>query len=398
MDHHIAIRRGSVALLATLSLALGATSAVAQEGHGHKDHDTGERVLTARESAAVDARQVARQHDWKTEPTLVFLEESRKFAELTSELEETHPEAYAAAVYAEDPGDPSVVRFVGTPPKEALDRIKESGLRVEVDDGARRSAKELRARTDAVHARLLESGYDQVVAAALPDGTIEASVFGKGSPELPRALSHGVRVTESDKPVAHDAHTRGGARLLDDGVFECTSGFSVRGFNGATGVATAGHCNGLNQYQQPSDLLTYSMTHQAEHYGFWGDAEWKTTTHIEPAEYYARSAEVREVNSVSNLLPVNTPTCKYGRASNVRTCDDVYSNYVVAAFAGPTHYFLMATDNNNVTFGDSGGPWSFSTEADGITKGFMTLGGSTRDVWMRASLFPIAISVNVITQ
>lgn len=384
-------------LLATVALLAGSTTAMAHEGKEH-DPDTDERVVGERRAEAADTRLIARTNDWEVPATRVFLEGSRVFAEISAELAERHPKQFAAAVYADAPGDPAVVRFVGEPPREALELLAKLDLEVKVEGDATYSARALQERTNEVHAFLLESGYEQAVAAAMPDGTIEATVQGAGEVKLPRRLADGVKVEVTEKPVAQDAHTRGGAELLDDGSFECTSGFTVQNGSGTTGIATAGHCSGLNEYEQPSDGLVYSMTHVTEHYGFWGDAEWKTTPHVEPAEYYASTTDLREVNSMSSWLPVNTPTCKFGRTTLVRTCDDVYSNYVVAAFAGPVHYFLMATDDNNVDFGDSGGPWSFGTEADGITKGFMTLGGSTRDVWMRASLFPAAIGVSVRTQ
>lgn len=50
------------------------------------------------------------------------------------------------------------------------------------------------------------------------------------------------------------------------------------------------------------------MTHQGEHNGFFGDFEWKTTPHIEPAEFYATATQVRAVNSVLDALGVSVRT------------------------------------------------------------------------------------------
>ena len=62
------------------------------------------------------------------------------------------------------------------------------------------------------------------------------------------------------------------------------------------------------------------------------------------------------------------------------------------------HWFLMANDNNFSAGGDSGGPISFGTEADGLNKGSMTLGGARRQVWVRGSLMPIAIGATIRTK
>ena len=369
---------GAIGVVA--ALLLPAAGASAREV---KDPDTGHETVDARSATMSDARLVAEQNDWEPEATLEYVGQSRAFAELATDLSRAFPKTYASAEFAERPKAPSVVRFVGDPPREAYEMAEKSGLPIKVTGGARYSETVLQERAKAVHEHLMRSGFRQVVTATTTDDIILASVYGKGEPDLPRELAQDVELVQSLEPVARDEHTRGGAPLLDDGSFECTSGFSVRNGNGTTGVATAAHCTGLNQYRQPSDGLTYGMTHQGEHNGLFGDFEWKTTSHIEPAEFFATSNQVREVNSVSGLLPVNTPSCVYGRSSNARACDQVFSNFVIVTVSGRTNWFLMAMDNDNTVPGDSGGPWSFATIADGIHKGDVTLSGGRRNMWSR---------------
>lgn len=391
-------RRLRLTSLLVAAAALAApTAAIALELDQH-DSDTGEEALDVRAASRQDARLVAEQHDWRLEPTTAFVEQARDFAQLAAKVADAHPKTYAGAVYGEQPGDAALLRFVGEPPAEVWDLVERSRLPVEVVGGAKYSEQQLQERAKTVHELLVRSGFEQVATATTTDDGLVATVFGKGEAELPRELRDGLELSRSPEPIVVEEHTRGGARLLDDGVFECTSGFSVVSGAGTTGVATAAHCDGLNQYEQPSDGLVYSMTHQAQHYGLFGDAEWKTTPHIEPAEFYARADELREVNSVSNQLPVNVPSCVYGRSSDLRACDDVYSNFVIATFNGTTHWFLMAMDGDNTVPGDSGGPWSFGTEADGIHKGDLTLGGGRRNIWTRADLLPTMLNVSVRTQ
>lgn len=384
---------GAVALAAVLLLQATGVSADTE-----RDPDTGEEVVDARTATVNDAEVLAEERGWDVKATVQHVEDSRRFADLAADLAAEFPKTFAGAAFAPRPGDVSVIRFVEEPPKEAHSRIEESGLEVRLVGGARYSQRALQDRAGKVHEHLIESGYKQVVTAAMGDDTILASVYGEGSSELPRELADGVKVSPSRAPVAVDEHTRGGAPLLRNWSFNCTSGFSVQNGSGTTGVATAGHCTGLNQYRQPSDNLTYSTSFQSQHYGFWGDYEWHTTPHIEPAEFYATATQVRPVYSLGGWLPVGTPSCVYGRSSNARACDTVYSSFVIATVSGSTHWFLMAMTTDNTIPGDSGGPWSFATIADGIHKGDITLGGGRRNMWSRADLLPYALGVSVRTQ
>lgn len=351
-----------------------------------------------------DARLIAEQNDWGLDETLKHMQAQESFGNLLVRLSEKYPESYAGGIFAEGPGAASIVRFVGKVPQEAAEEAERAGIRVEFEGNAKYSEAALQERSRKVHDYLLrELGYKEVVTAVTTtdDGVI-ASVVGDSRRDLklPAELQEGVQVTEYEESVAMDEHTRGGARVLDDGVFECTSGFTVRSTNGVTGVLTAGHCNGINQYQQPSNGLVYGLTHQAQHISTFGDVEWKTSPHIEPAEFFARANERRDVNSVLAFggLPVNSFSCVYGRASNLRACDQVFSTFVTVTVNGNTASFLFAMDNDNTIGGDSGGPWSFGTIADGIHKGDATIGGGRRNVWSQASLLPLSLGVSVRTQ
>ena len=257
-----------------------------------------------------DVRLIADQNDWGLYETRAHMKIQKIFGDLLERLSEKYPESYAGGIFAERPGDASLVRFVGKVPTGAAEDVDRSGLWVELEVGAKYSEAALEERALKVHKYLLSAGYKEVVTAVTTDDGVIASVTGKRQrgPELPAELREGVKVTEYRRSVATDEHTRGGARVLDDGTFECTSGFTVRSTTGVSGVLTAGHCNGINQYQQPSNGLVYRLTHQSQHISTFGDVEWKTSPHIEPAEFFARANEIRQVNSVLTFggLPVNS--------------------------------------------------------------------------------------------
>ncbi len=370
-------------------------------GAAAQKDDNGERI-DQKTAELSDARLIAEQNDWGLDETLKHMQVQHIFGNLLVRLAEKYPESYAGGIFAELPGAASVVRFTGKVPQEAVEEAERSGIRVEFEDGAKYSESALQERSRKVHDYLLSLGYKEVATAVTTDDGVIASVVGdsRRGPKLPPELQEGVQVTVSEKSVVTDEHTRGGARVLDDGVFECTSGFTVRSTNGVTGVVTAAHCNGINQYQQPSNGLIYGLTHQSEHHSTFGDVEWKTSPHIEPAEFFARANELREVNSVLSFggLPVNSFSCVYGRASNLRACDRVFSTFVTVTVNGNTASFLIAMDNDNTIPGDSGGPWSFATIADGIHRGDVTLSGGRRNMWSQASLLPLALGVSVRTQ
>ncbi|MEM9058503.1 MAG: hypothetical protein AAGD86_13565, partial [Pseudomonadota bacterium] len=129
--------------------------------------------------------------------------------------------------------------------------------------------------------------------------------------------------------------------------------------------------NGINQIVQPG-VGTFSMSHQAEHRGIWGDIEWKTTPTFEPAEFYATSSSIRDVNSVESwaALSVGESICFYGRSSNRRDCGfDVDALSVSCTVSGVFNDRLVRMDGNSAIGGDSGGGWSWGNRAYGSVKG-----------------------------
>ena len=353
------------------------------------------RAVESAVAERTDVELVAKTFEWPVDATAQYLKESRTFSGLSSELQRLFPKVYAGAIYGEQPGDGSVLRFVGTVPSKAAALARATGLKIELTGGARYSEKALQDRSVQVHDALVKLGHSQVVAAtSTADDRVAVTVSGDGKGLLlPADLRAGVKVSVADGPIVREEHTRGGGILRDDGTFECTSGFAVVAGNGVTGYAGAGHCDGINQYEQPEDGLTYGVVHQAQHVGFFGDFEWKTSAHIEPAEFFATNTEIRNVNSVTPAfsLPVNTPSCIYGRSSNLRACDQVFSTFVISG--GIMNLYAM--DGDHTIGGDSGGPWSFSTIADGIHRGDIFLNGGWRNMWSQVGLLPAALGVSV---
>lgn len=185
---------------------------------------------------------------------------------------------------------------------------------------------------------------------------------------------------QGDGDIIELEHSRGGNWLRDrttgdpDWNRECTSGWAVEGPNG-DGIVTAAHCVGLDGFEEedaviPDDLYSITWRRQERDKG---DAEYHTTSHIEPAEFFAREGEIRDVESTKATIwmTVGSTVCEYGRSNNVRTCDhSVVWNSVTATFNdGVTVRKLCKVTGDDSIGGDSGGGWSYNTKAWGVHSG-----------------------------
>lgn len=167
-------------------------------------------------------------------------------------------------------------------------------------------------------------------------------------------------------PIVTLLHSRGGNWLRDDGVNECTSGWSVSGPNG-DGIITAGHCNGLNQFVEPG-VAPYSMTWRSQVINASGDVEYHTTSHIEPDDFYSDATTIRDVTGIKTTnTMVGSAVCFYGRASNVRTCDhEIEAIDVNVMMDGTLVGDQARASNDSAIGGDSGGGWSVGNTAWGV--------------------------------
>jgi hypothetical protein len=181
--------------------------------------------------------------------------------------------------------------------------------------------------------------------------------------------------TGDGAPLLVQDHSRGGAWLGDDGVLECTSGWTVEGPDG-DGIITAGHCGGLNEYYENGASDPYPTTWRAQILGPAGDAEYHTTSHVEEARFYSDAATLRDTLSLrSTNTMVGRSVCQYGRSSNVRTCNHVVQLVGETVGVPQAGGGFLITGNlaeaTNVTSvgGDSGGGWSYANEAFGVHVG-----------------------------
>jgi hypothetical protein len=388
-------------LLAAVAAAV-VTLAVAPVPAGADDGDVEGPVEHVDRPTAVaqDVALVAAKRGWSLQATADHLQVQMKLSKLLVDLSAHYPETYAGGVLAEQPGGVSLIRFKGTVPPGAAEKAAAAGIPVTVRGGSKYSEMELRRRSVAILEHLRSAGYTDAVTAVMPEGFVELTIgSGAPSPLLPPELRDDVRTTVIAGPATRPEHTRGGARLQDANAFECTSGFTVQSATGVTGVTTAAHCSGLDEYDPPNGDPDYAITFVSEHLGLFGDVQWHTSSHVEPNEFYATATSIRTVTSVESWggIAVNNSYCVYGRSSNNRACDQVYSSFVNALSGLNLISCLVGMDDDNTIPGDSGGTWSFGTEAAGGHRGDQWIWFKYRNVWSVADLYPLALGVTVLS-
>ena len=150
----------------------------------------------------------------------------------------------------------------------------------------------------------------------------------------------------------------------------------------------------MNWYDAVPPENDYATAFQSQHYGAWGDMEWHTTAHIEPAEYYARPNTRWPVRSIATSISKNQVVCVFSRMQGTRSCDRVYRTNTSQGSSKR----LVAMRNHRTVGGDSGGPWSYSDRAFGIHKGWKRIWFKRRNTWSRVSYLGPALNVVVRTQ
>lgn len=418
-QHRTAPQRGIIIFaLTTATALLMSQSVLAHDFHGAEksgepltevsDKTPSKTSLMSAEGAFFDdVKLLAKHYGWPLDLTEKHVRSADAFTELVADIVSDFPASYSSAAIAALPGLPSTIWFKGRAPLNAVAQIKRSGLDVKVEQGQRYSRLEQERRVNAISKSVLEQGFQEASVELLPGGQIEVIVAlnekRQDKLELARDLTEGVEVEYSKPPLVQLDHARGGARVrtgsctqnnVGNGI--CTSGFSVIDSRGRTGVTIAGHCDGFTNYIDPVGP-DFCMSHVREHMGSNGDIEWKTTNHIEPAEFFAREDELRTVRSVSGLLLWGRSTCLYGRTSNNRTCTSIRSPFASFVLGGVLVSGLATTNSTVSLGGDSGGPWSFASRADASNTGRSFTSSGTRGIISPAFRFNAAIGVTVRT-
>jgi hypothetical protein len=179
-------------------------------------------------------------------------------------------------VLSSKPGASPALYIKGPADEFVRSLVARADIDIEVVDNQPYSFEELELRKLEVHRALETQGFLYIsTGLSITDGgRITAEVTRQSGLSddtavilsgLSPQLRASVGLTVSDAPIAADEHAYGGMWVRDDGVNECTSGWSVWNItSGTTGVTTAGHCDGINQVSEPG-WGVWALTQQAEH-------------------------------------------------------------------------------------------------------------------------------------
>lgn len=366
----------------------------------------GQGVVFQSESVAraTDLNLLANQTNFSAESVERAINFQEIFSEYADNLMEKYPGQISAVWMEPAPNQKGYVQFVGKIPSEEQD-INMQGLgsnNIVLSDNGGISIEQHIRRAELTALALADLGYsntttffdpmEQVIQAEvqITEGGKEPSnleiasaldlqiqayqaeeqeLYLLGAAASVKPLDINITVHRSSEPMIIDDHSRGGNWLRRDGIQNCTSGWSVDGPSGG-GVITAGHCKGLNQFEQPG-LSPYSTRFIKEVRGIGGDVEYHTTTHYEPDDFYADSRSIRDVvDTKSTYTMIGGAVCFYGRRSNQRTCNHrVEAIGVTITANNVTVTQLARTSSTSSTSGDSGGGWSWGNIAWGVNKG-----------------------------
>lgn len=373
------------------------------------DHDAPEEPLTSDEDAlAADAQAIADKFGWSQADTLLRLRHQEDFGELVVQLAKDYPDSFAGSWTSMDTALPdSFVRFKGSVPEAAVALAQSRGVSVTFQGDSTYSLSEMRERAAALYQELAALGSPEVATGvrASEQMIIASAVWPPGLQSLTAdelvarlpdwAAAEDIAIDFTKGPLTQPAHTYGGAWMRDDGSRECTSGFTaVR--NGITGVTTAGHCAGLNQYEQPSDGLVYSAPFVMQHTTTWGDFEFHTTSHPEYARFHADLGDFRSVHLMflSEGISEGDAICGFGRKTLDKQCRTVWATFFTCGQYG----HLLLTLDSIMASGDSGGPFFLGTTAYGDFYGWCFVGNSSHSVVSLADYFDEALDADILTE
>jgi len=286
-------------------------------------------VQTDEEALAQDMALEAQSRGWTVDQVAAHHEGAEIAGRVAAEIREQRPDTFVGLVLSSEPAGPAELYIRGPADEFVHGLVDKASIQFKIVDNQPFSQKQLDAQVSQVTDALWAQGYrDSAVWYDLSGGgTIEAEVTRQpGLPDdpaeisstLPSDIRNTVRLTVIDDPVGVLQSASGGMQLRDDGVNECTSGWSVwkesAGTDqGRTGVTGAGHCSGINEIVEPG-VDVWALTFKGEHRGAWGDVEWYTSTEIEPGQFYADASNIRRVTAVEAAgdIYVGQTVCFYG--------------------------------------------------------------------------------------
>ncbi|MEX0826360.1 MAG: hypothetical protein WD184_06390 [Acidimicrobiia bacterium] len=407
-----------------MALLLGIPTAFGAGVGAHpsiEDHDEDELSLTEAEALDFDAAYIAEKFDMPFEVVRQQLDYQIAFGDLLDRIPQDIQQSQfaGAALDRFNPGTATIF-FKDEVPSEVVSLVGGAGVPgIQLQGGMRYSNEDLKTLSRAVVATVTGLGYSHLVLSIEP-GTQRLALVVVDPPgpsfttasELAEAIA--IRLDEAFQVDARDLIVEirpegatlgratgayGGSKMpvAGDPVAYCTSAFVVRkNSNGAEGVLTASHCEGL------TTMYHHNLDGTIKHGPFstpwgggtlesgdeeYGDIEWRTTVHDALPKFHWRDGDARRTvgSRASNLQhPIDQLVCRYGRTTDYECA---YISHNPASFSISWLGDIVVLEDmvllSNGCFsgfcasqdGDSGGPWFNGSKAFGIHHGWLPVAG-----------------------
>ena len=252
--------------------------------------------------------------------------------------------------------------------------------------GPRDDASGLRAGVDYAASGALAAGRAADHAMAAQTALARRAVLRVDRGPAPVSVSDVPRVTTTGTRNDDNLPWWGGARIVRDGDYDCTSGFSIYNSAGANFMLTAGHCGGINTWWQTTD-----------NYNTGGNLlgrEINRDTGGDTAiiQVYANNPSIYDKGWDSTLgeqvLGARSATdgqslCTEGATSGVRCAGTVRNTGLTVTLSnGETaNNEVYATSSGQINAGgDSGGPVIQNSATPGLVYGIGTISASDTTV------------------
>lgn len=361
-------------------------------------------MQSSEEALAQDLTLIADARGWTLEEAQAYYRAEQAIGRIAERVAAEWPEAFVGSALSPEPDGAPTLFVKGPADKLIYDLVDAAGIEIAIADNQPFSFAELEDRKDVVHRALQAQGFRSAVTSVniTGAGIVKASVTRESGlattadailAGLPAELKGSVELTISDLPMVVDEGAFGGMWVLDNGFYQCTSGWTVQLMEGNSprGVSSAAHCTSIDQIEHPGHGL-HALTYQNGHEGQWGDVEWYTSTQAEADDFYADATSIRDVSLVERRanIAVNELICAYGRSSNVRHCSLKVKNVSIAC--GNLNRLVQMNGDTQIV-GDSGGGWSVGETAYGGHSGNC----DGLDSFTVADLFDEALNVFVPT-
>jgi hypothetical protein len=298
-------------------------------------------VQSPEDGEAQDLALAAAARGWTIEEAAADRLAADVVGRIAAQAAVERPDIFVGSVLSQEPGGTPSLFIKGPADEFVLSLVAKAEIDVKIVDNQPFAFEELEKRKLEVHRALeaqgfkyISTGFNVTGAGQITAGVTRQSGLPEDAvhilSEVPQSLRADVALTVNAAVIVADEHAYGGMQLRDDGANECTSGWSVFAQSlGITGVTGAGHCDGINQIVEPG-VAVWPLTFRGQHRGEWGDVEWYTSTHIEPAQFYADANSIRYVAALEPRAGISQgeTVCLYGRASNSRNCTSRFKTYL----------------------------------------------------------------------